>query len=254
MFQNSLFIGVDPTAGRKPFLYIALDENLSIMQKGSGDMSETLTFIANQQNCTVAVCSPYQPNQKLMENEEIRHKVIPPLKPGRWVNYRLCEVILRRHRIRIIPTPAKEQDCPSWMQKGFHFYRQLIKMGFQRYPAESATKIFIEIYPHAAYTILLGYHPLAKQTLEGRLQRQLLLYEKNIRIPDPMRFFEEVTRYKVLRGNFPMDIVLLPTELDTLIAAYCAWLTTHNPASISLIGDPNEGQILIPAREMKSRY
>lgn len=254
MFQNSLYIGVDPTAGKKPFTFIALDENLTITQKGSGDMFETLTFVANQQNCIIAVCSPYQPNQRVMEKEDIRRAVFPPLKPGRWVNYRLCEVILRRHRIKIIPTPAREQDCPRWMQMGFQFYRQLVKMGFQRYPDENAPNQFLETYPHAAFTTLLGRHPLHKQTLEGRLQRQLILYEKNIQLPDPMRFFEEVTRYKVLQGNFPMHLVLLPTELDAVIAAYCAWLTKHDPSSVSLIGDPEEGQILIPAREMKSRY
>lgn len=254
MFQNPVYIGVDPTAGKKPFVFIALDDRLGILQKGSGDMSVILSFIANQQNCLVAVCSPYQPNQRIMEQDEIRRTVSPPLKPGRWVNYRLCEVILRKHRIKIIPTPAREQDCPQWMQKGFHFYRQLLKHGFQRYPTENAPYQFIETYPHAAFTILLGHHPLPKQTLEGRLQRQLLLYEKNLQVPDPMRFFEEVTRYKVLQGNFPTHLVLLPSELDATIAAYCAWLAKHDPSSVSLIGDLHEGQILIPTREMKSRY
>lgn len=254
MFQNPVYIGVDPTAGKKPFVFIALDEKLGILQKGSGDLSVVLSFIANQQNCLVAVCSPYQPNQRVMERDEIRRTVSPPLKPGRWVNYRLCEVILRKHRIKIIPTPAREQDCPQWMQKGFQLYRQLHKIGFQRYPAENAPYQFIETYPHAAFTILLGHHPLPKQTLEGRLQRQLLLYEKNLHLPDPMRFFEEVTRYKVLQGNFPTHLVLLPSELDATIAAYCAWLAKQDPSSVSLIGDMLEGQILIPTKEMKSRY
>jgi predicted RNase H-like nuclease len=127
-------------------------------------------------------------------------------------------------------------------------------MGFQRFPTENASHQFLETYPHAAFTVLLGHHPLPKQTLEGRLQRQLLLYEKNLHLPDPMRFFEEVTRYKVLQGNFPMDLVLIPNELDAAIAAYCAWLAHHDPSSVSLIGDPEEGQILIPIKEMKSRY
>jgi len=254
MFQNTHYIGVDPLGGIKPFIFIVLDDTLSLVQKGCADLSETLTHIGNYSNCIVAVCSPYQPNQRLMENEAIRKTITPPLKPGRWLNYRLCEVILRKHRIKIIPTPAREQDCPHWMQKGFQFYRKLQKMGFQRFPTENASHQFLETYPHAAFTVLLGHHPLPKQTLEGRLQRQLLLYEKNLHLPDPMRFFEEVTRYKVLQGNFPMDLVLIPNELDAAIAAYCAWLAHHDPSSVSLIGDPEEGQILIPIKEMKSRY
>lgn len=254
MFQNSLYIGVDPTAGKNPFVCVALDDNLSITHKSSGDIFEILAFIANQQSCTVAVCAPFQPNQRIMEREDIRRTINPQLKPGRWTNYRLCEVILRTHRIKIIPTPANERDCPSWMKKGFLFYRHLSKMGFQRFPADDSANQFLEIYPHAAFTVLLGHHPLPKNSLEGRLQRQLLLYEKNLRVPDPMRFFEEVTRYKVLHGNFPMELVLLPTELDAMIAAYCAWLAKHSPSSISMLGDPEEGQIIIPAPEMKTRY
>jgi predicted RNase H-like nuclease len=140
------------------------------------------------------------------------------------------------------------------MRKGFQLYRQLSKIGYQRFPAENTSHQFLEVYPHAAFTILLGHHPLPKQSLEGRLQRQILLYEKQINVPDPMRFFEEVTRYKVLRGNFPMEFVLLPTELDATMAAYCAWLAKNDPSSITLLGDREEGEILIPAREMKARY
>jgi len=254
MFQNSLFIGIDPTAAKKPFVFIALDDHLLPIQKGSTDLPGTLSFLANQPNCIVAICSPLQPNQRLMENESIRRAVNPSLRPGRWVNYRLCEVILRKHRIKIIPTPSKEQDCPRWMQKGFQLYRQLQKMGFQPFPTENAPYQYLETYPHAAFTILLGHHPLPKQSLEGRLQRQLLLYERNVHLPDPMRFFEEITRYKVLHGNFPTDLVLIPNELDAAIAAYCAWLAKHNPSSVSLIGHPEEGQILIPTKEMKPRY
>lgn len=254
MFQNAHYIGVDPLGGTKPFVFIVLDDQLSLVQKGWADLSDTLTHIGNYPNCIVAVCSPYQPNQRLLENEAIRSTVSPPLKPGRWLNYRLCEVILRKHRIKIIPTPDQEHACPRWMQKGFQFYRKLQQMGFRRFPTENASHQFIETYPHAAFTILLGHHPLPKQTLEGRLQRQLLLYERNIQLPDPMRFFEEVTRYKVLQGNFPKHLVLLPNELDATIAAYCAWLAKHDPSSVSLIGDPEEGQILIPTNQMKSRY
>jgi predicted RNase H-like nuclease len=42
--------------------------------------------------------------------------------------------------------------------------------------------------------------------------------------------------------------------LDALVAAYTAWLTAHQPDGISLIGDPKEGQIVLPVSEVKSKY
>ncbi|MGB9585984.1 MAG: DUF429 domain-containing protein, partial [Anaerolineales bacterium] len=122
------------------------------------------------------------------------------------------------------------------------------------YPSDDEALQFIEVYPQAAYAVLLNHNPQSKNTLEGRLQRQLLLHELDINVPDPMRFFEEITRHKLLLGNFPYEWVLSFTELDALVAAYCAWLAANSPHRVSLIGDLTEGQIFIPARELKSHY
>ena len=69
-----------------------------------------------------------------------------------------------------------------------------------------------------------------------------------------MDFFEEITRYKMLKGIFPAELIYAPEMLDALVAAYTAWLVVNRPASISLIGDPHEGQIALPASELKSKY
>lgn len=254
LFRQRTYVGVDPTAGKKPFVYAAISHDLSLLNLSTGDMDYTLAFLAGQQNCCVAVCSPSKPNQGLMTQDDVRQRLIPPPKPGRWQNYRVAEYILRRHHIPIPPTCRREQDCPRWMQKGFIFYRRLVQLGFVPYSVNNSPLQFLEVYPHAAYTILLGQNPLPKHTLEGRIQRQLLLHELDINVPDPMRLFEEITRYKLLRGNFPLDNVFSPVELDAIIAAYCAWLAVNKPASTSLIGDSREGQILIPAVELKSHY
>lgn len=254
VFHQTTYIGVDPTAGKKPFVYASLNQDLSLLNLSYGDMDHTLAFLAGQNTCYVAVCAPYQPNLGLMDQEEIRQKLIPPPKPGRWRNTRVAEYILRRHHISVTPTSHREQDCPRWMQKGFNFYRRLLQLGYVRFPKESHPLQFLEVYPHASFTVLLGLNPMPKQTLEGRLQRQLILYEKNVQIPDPMRFFEEITRYKLLRGNFPINIVLSSAELDAISAAYVAWLAVNQPQSVTFIGDEREGQIVLPGVELKTHY
>jgi hypothetical protein len=101
---------------------------------------------------------------------------------------------------------------------------------------------------------LLGQLPLPKPTLEGRLQRQVALFEHGEGIKDPMEFFEEITRHKLLHGIFPMELVYAAEELDALIAAYLAWCVINSPQDMIFIGDKQEGQIALPVAGLKENY
>jgi predicted RNase H-like nuclease len=188
-----------------------------------------------------------------MERAEVREHLSPPPRPGRWSNYRMVEYQLRQRGINCPRTPATEQDCPNWMRVGFALYSQLKGIGYLPYPQEGGLR-WLEIYPHACYCALLGRAPFAKSTLEGRIQRQLILYQQEIDVADPMLFFEEITRYRLLQGILPVDNLRTPEELDALVAAYTAWLTFKHPEQTMLLGDPEEGQIVLPVAELKSRY
>src|SRR5512136_1907303 len=128
-FRGSSFIGLDPTAGRKPFSYAALDSSLRLTALGSGTLDEVLAFTAGQNEALVAVCAPRRPNQRLMEQAEVRDNLNPPPRPGRWSNFRLVEYLLRQHNISCYKTPSEVKACPGWMQMGFHLYQRLEKMG-----------------------------------------------------------------------------------------------------------------------------
>jgi predicted RNase H-like nuclease len=69
-----------------------------------------------------------------------------------------------------------------------------------------------------------------------------------------MKFFEEITRHRLLNGILPLELLYSPPELDALVAAYCAWLAKNQPAQVTLIGDKQEGQILLPGIDLKNRY
>jgi len=45
-FTNTTFMGIDPTAGVRPFTYAALDSDLQLMALGQGDIDEVLAFVA----------------------------------------------------------------------------------------------------------------------------------------------------------------------------------------------------------------
>jgi hypothetical protein len=253
-YDHPTFIGVDPTAGEKPVVYAAVDHELRLLALGQGNLDDVLAFAAGQRQAFLAVSAPQRPNIGVMARPEVRESLQPVPHPGRWENFRLADYLLRQHNIAIPQTPAEEADCPNWMKKGFLLFRRLEELGYQGYPEKEAGRQFLEVYPHAVYTVLLGVLPLPKHTLEGRLQRQLALFEVDLEIPDPMRFFEEITRHRLLKGVLPFDDLYSAAELDALAAAYTAWLTANHPDQITILGDPHEGQIILPAAEIKARY
>lgn len=254
LFNNTTFLGIDPTAGQRPFVYVALDYECNLLALGEGHMDEVLAFAAGQREAIVAVCGPRQPNQGLMGNPEVRQGLNPAPRPGRYLDFRLAEYQLRQHNISIPQTLSDPGACQNWMQESFSLFRRLGSFGYAPYPKEEASCQLMEVYPHACYTALLGKLPFSKNTLEGRLQRQLVLYENKVKVNDPMRFFEEITRYRLLNGILPDDGLYSAEELDALVAAYTAWLAGTHPEEISLIGDATEGQIVLPVKELMDRY
>ncbi len=252
--SGSSFIGLDPTAGRKPFAYAALDGNLRLIAMGMGGLEEVLAFTGGQREALVAVCAPRRPSQRLMERSEIRDNLNPPPRPGRWMNFRLAEYLLRQHHISCYKTPADEKACPNWMRMGFHVYQRLEKMGYRPYPEAARALQWLEVYPYACYCTLLGHTPLPKHSLEGRLQRQLVLYKLKVGLPDPMDMVKSIDSRHLLQGNLPVDKLYSQGELDALVAAFTAWKAATHPDQVSSLGDASEGLVVVPVAELKRYY
>jgi len=254
LFSDTTYIGIDPTAGRRPFVFAAIDKDLHLLALGQGEIDSVLAFVAGQKGAIVATCAPRQPNCGLMERSDIRDQLKPQPRPGRWTNFRVAEYQLRQHKINIPQTPSKVVDCPNWMQMGFKLFRRLEELDYHQYPQDNYSHQYMEVYPHASFAVMLNTIPFPKHSLEGRLQRQLVLYEKKLNIPDPMRFFEEITRYRLLHGIIQDDQIYSPYELDALVAAYTAWAAGTNPDQVFAVGDPEEGRIILPVPSLKSHY
>jgi hypothetical protein len=252
LFTDSAFIGVTSTSGHKPFTYAALDKDLNLFALSEGEMDDVTAFLVGQSSVTVAVNAPAGVNRGLVR-ELLNKKMLTPYQIRR-TELRLAEHELRERGIAVIKTPASAELCPVWMQAGFELYRKLEKMGFQKYPGKDSEYQILETNPHACYCVMAGHAPLAKLSLEGRLQRQIILYEQGLRIKDPMDFFEEITRYKLVQGIWPMELLYLPDQLDALAAAFTAWMTLHKKESISMVGDPKEGMVVLPGKDLKEKY
>ena len=246
------YVGVDPTAGRFPFTFAALNQDRKLIVLAAGDVNDVIDFLTEQKGCVVAVNAPPRPNRGLVRKELEKQNLARGQLRGS--DMRQAESELRERGITVSPTPGRIEACPAWMQMGFDLFHRLELAGFKQYPADQAQQQWLETHPHAAFCALLGQIPLSKPTLEGRLQRQIALYDQGLGIKDPMEFFEEITRHKLLHGAFPMELVYSAEELDTLIAAYMAFCVVNSPQETILIGNNQEGQIALPVMSLKERY
>jgi predicted RNase H-like nuclease len=61
-----------------------------------------------------------------------------------------------------------------------------------------------------------------------------------------MDFFEEVTRFRLIKGILPADNIHKPGELNALACAYLSWMLHQKPEKVTLMGDEREGKIFLP--------
>jgi hypothetical protein len=252
LFTDSAFIGITPASGHKSFAYAALDRDLNPIALADGEMGEVTTYVAGQDSAVVAINAPQGVNRGLVR-ETLKSKMLTSYQLNR-ADLRLAEHELRERGIAVTKTPASTELCSTWMQAGFSLYRKLGKMGFQKYPETDSKLQVLETNSQACFSLMAGQIPLARLTLEGRLQRQLLLYEHGLDIHDPMDFFEEITRHKIARGLWPMELLYLPDQLDAFVAAYIAWLTVCKQEDVFAIGDSKEGMVALPGKGLKEKY
>ncbi len=252
-FTDAVYVGIDPASSRKAFSYAAIDHDLNILALADGEMEDLAAFLDGQGSAVVAVNAPSHLNCGSVRRMLESGSPIPGSRQIRGADIRLAEYELRERGIQVAGTPSRSELCASWVQAGFGLYDRLARMGFIPTPAGDASHQWLETHPHACFYVMLEQSPLPRLSLEGRLQRQLILYERGLRLKDAMVFFEEITRFKLLKGLLPMELVYPPEALDVLAAAYTAWLAVHHPDQTSRIGEAQEGEITLPGF-LKSEY
>lgn len=256
LFHDAVFIGINPTAGVRPIQYAALDNRKGLIVHEQGDLEQVLAFLASFESAVVAVDAPQGLNTGWMRNREVRQSF--GLQPGgrTWAQWRVCEYELMRRNIRLYNTPDRLAQTKNWVQVGIALFRRAQDMGYRLYDAgEGMTqRVLLEGRAHAGYAALLERRPFPKHTLEGRLQRQLLLFVEGLEIPNPLHALEEMTRHHLLTGNLPLDDLRDHETLDTCMAAYIAYLAGKEPNRVCQVGDVEEGLITLPVPALKEFY
>ncbi len=250
-----IYLGIDPTAGRRPLNYALLDSKLNIVTEGAGQPDDLLRAIEPYPDILCAVDAPLLPNKGLLCDPAKRAELGLPPNKTTYAQYRVSEYQLKSRGINLYSTPAETLAAPKWMQAGWLLYEQLREQGFETFaPGSPAPRQFFEVHPHATFTVRLGHVPYRKDTLEGRLQRQLLLYEEGVRVSDALEVLEEITRHHVLCGTLELRGLYTHDALDALAAALTAYYAHTKPKEITLVGDPIDGQIVVPTAQLKDKY
>lgn len=228
-FTPVTFVGIDLAAGPRPFVCAALDDERNLLVLLAGELDDTLDWLAGFPTAAVAVNAPS--------------------RLARDVNGRAAERDLLRRGIRLPKTPHRQDLCPPRTRLGLSFCKYLEKNGFHVHPNDHADRLWLETNSHAAFYALSGHPPLPRRTLEGRLQRQSILYEQGMGITDPMDFFEEITRHRLLSGQLPMEQLYTSSQLDALAAAQVAWMVLNHPTGTTRLGTSRDGFIVLPVGE-----
>ncbi len=230
------YIGVDTGAGRKPFTYIALDASRKLLAVGSGSTVDVLSFAFGQSSALLALSPQPRPNRSLPAAPESGLLAVSGF---------LLQLELDQTRDALTPrTPPA--GCPLWLRPSFALADQLESLGFRAYPAEEAPRQWIETQSEAAFHALLGLPPFTTGTLEGRIQRQLVLDNLELDVPDAMEFFEEITRYRLLHGVLHTELVMPQPELNAWMAAQVAWMAGTRPENLLLVNHNQGGCIYLP--------
>jgi predicted nuclease with RNAse H fold len=248
-----VFIGVDTTAGVRPMTVVVLDNDLNIIDLSSKPALEVVDIIAAYPRAICGVDAPIMPNRGLLADPAYRASVDLPSNQSNYRDYRVCEFELRRRGMYIYHTPADPDRVPRWIAAGWELYNRLRAVGFVDYSQPGPRRMF-ETYPHGAFTTLLEKRPYPKTGIEGRIQRQLLLYHEGVDIPDPLFVLQSWTPHQFLTGSLDMARIHTHDELDALVAAYTAYLLDCEPQHTVAVGDERDGQIVLPTGDLLDYY
>lgn len=240
------FFGIDLSGARGKITCAVLDDSHRILFNGEMPANELEGKLAESSVVIAAITSPISLNEGIMADLKNGQQLSLLPSRNRNANLRKCEAELIERGFATTRTPSTLEDCSPALQRALRFSSELAAMGFQRWPAPGAERQLMEVHPESAYAELLGAKLNPPRTIEGRIQRQLLLQEERINVRDPMIFFEEVTRHRLLTGNLPEGILLTPQALNALVAAYTAWCAYSQPTEVTRLGDAEEGRIILP--------
>jgi hypothetical protein len=247
-FIQEVFIGIDLGASRGNFTLAVLNARLGIQFCDVISPIEWQATVADSAKIIAAVNSPLTLNHGFMADPDYRSRLDPAPQRSRYQEMRVCEYQLICSGLSPVRTPQEVGRFSPKLQRAFRFASELGSLGFQFWPFPNSRYQMFETEADAVCWSVLGIKPFAQTSLEGRIQRQLLLQNKEVNVADAMEFFEEITRHRLLTGHLPDEKIFSASQLNALLAAYTAWTVANRPSEYAQIGEADEGILILPAK------
>jgi hypothetical protein len=236
MYQT--YIGIDVQAVQKPYFYTALNSSLEVIACGHGRLTDVTAYLAGQSSALVAVNGPV-----CLPQNSVQIGLFEANDQASHTTARSGDRALEARGFHELAVPDQSKKIPLWVERSLELAEALKKL---EYTLEGSRRVYIETQCDAAYWLATGAMPYESRSLEGRLQRQLLLWEFGLPLKDPMNFLEEFTRFRLRTSQVPMDQILPGHELRAMIAASTAWLADNHPERMEHFGTVNAGEIILP--------
>ncbi len=159
------------------------------------------------------------------------------------VNWGIAETLACLLEYPEVLLAVNSPDRKATTAKSIDFKQKLSQAGFRLISEEGPYRWF-ETDSQKCFQALCAKDLLLRRTLEGRIQRGLILYDEGLQINDPMKFFEEITRHKLMQGTLPLENLHSSKELDSLVAAYAAWRAMQRASLVKVTGN-----FILPVKE-----
>lgn len=237
----STYIGIDVQASQKPYFYSAINTELEIISCGHGRSTDVEAYLSGQSSALVAVNGPVcvqPPNKQSLQGGLFDE----PDRDKRYVKVRTGDRVLVD---KGFPLTAIAGRIPSWVERSIEMAGILHRLDYSLYGCGDNPRTFFETHCDAGYWLAAGAIPYSSRSLEGRLQRQLVLCEFGFDIQDPMIFLEEFTRHRLKTSQLPMEQILPAYELRAMYAAATAFLLDTRMEAIEPLGEPGRGQLVL---------
>jgi len=232
------YIGIDVQAVQKPYFYTVLNSSLELIACGHGRLPEVMAYLAGQTSSLVAVNGPI-----CLPQDFVQIGLFEAGENGNRPVIRSGDRELEARGFLDLAVHDHSKKIPLWVERSLELTEGLKQL---EYSLESGPRVFFETQSDAAYWLTTGASPYESRSLEGRLQRQLMLWEFGLTVKDPMNFLEEFTRFRLRTSQVPIDQILPAHELRAMIAASTAWLMDHFPDRVEHLGERNAGEIILP--------
>jgi hypothetical protein len=193
---------------------VALDGDCRLLALGQSRLKDLLAYIAGQSAVVLAVNAPAPGQAGAAGQESLFPLNELPCGSGGELEATVRAAQVAGDGVKVSPR----------LRNAAVLYGYVKELGFRFYPAEEELRQVLATDSETAYRTWVGKRLYEARSLEGRMQRQMILSQQRLPINNPMDFLEEVTPRKLVQGSLPLEKIAPAGELQAWMAANVAWL------------------------------